>query len=79
MKVRLKNPKAFQEKRIPPDVSLSGMSALVQALGIEAPVRKPACVSPRRIKGGIKETNEWRIFDSKYAGENTVQAHLVFV
>lgn len=78
MKLEFKNPKVFQDKRVPPDTSLSGMSALVQALDIEAPVRMPTCVSPHRIKAGIKEIDEWRIFDSKYAVENTVQAHLVF-
>jgi len=54
------------------------MAALVQALDIEAPVRHPACISLRRMKQGVIETDEWQIFDSKYAVADTVQAHLVF-
>ena len=54
------------------------MSALVHALNVDAPVRKPACVSSQRIKQITKDTGEWRIFDSKYAVADTVDAHLVF-
>jgi hypothetical protein len=54
------------------------MSALVHSLNVEAPVRKPACVSAQRIKQIKKDTGNWWIFDSKYAVENTVDAHLVF-
>ncbi len=55
-----------------------GLSALVQTLEVEAPVRKPSCVSKQRIKELKKDTGEWRIFDSKYAVEDTVTAHLTF-
>lgn len=78
MKLELENSRLFQEKHVPQDASLIGMSALVQYLNVEAPVRKPACVSSRRIKQIKRDTGEWRIFDSKYAVEDTVEAHLVF-
>lgn len=54
------------------------MSALVHSLNVEAPVRKPACVSSQRIKQIKKDTGDWNVFDSKYAVEDTVEAHLVF-
>jgi len=78
VKLKLNTPTIFQEKHIPPAASLSGMSALVYALNVEAPVSKPACVSARRIKELKKDTGEWRIFDSKYGVDDTVSAHLVF-
>jgi hypothetical protein len=78
MSIEFTSPKVFQEKHVPPQAALCGMSALVHALSIEAPVHKPACVSPRRSKESIKETSEWRIFDNKYELAQTLQAHLVF-
>ena len=78
VKLKLKNPTFFQEKLIPTDASLVGLSALVHGLNVEAPVRRPACISSKRIKEITKKSGEWRIFDNKYAVENTVQANLVF-
>ena len=78
MKLNLENPAVFQEKHVPRDASLIGMAALVHNLNVEAPVRKPACVSSQRIKQIKKDTGNWRIFDSKYAVESNVDAHLVF-
>ncbi len=78
MKLELASPAVFQEKHVPHDASLIGMSALVHSLNVEAPVRKPACVSSQRIKQIKKDTGNWWIFDSKYAVEKTVDAHLVF-
>ncbi len=78
MKVELNEPKLFQEKVIPLGASLIGTAALVQALSIEVPISKPTCVSDKRIKAVTKETTDWSVFDSKYAVDATVQAHLVF-
>ncbi len=78
MKIELNEPKSFQGKAIPLGASLIGTSALVQSLKIEVPVAKPTCVSDKRIKAVTKETAEWYVYDSKYAIEATVQAHLVF-
>ncbi len=78
MKPKFDKPSVFQEKHVPAETSLLGMSALVHALNLEVPVRRPACLSPRRIKAGHKDAGEWRIFDSKYGVEETVQAHLIF-
>ncbi|HMP51023.1 MAG TPA: hypothetical protein PKD05_05655 [Candidatus Melainabacteria bacterium] len=78
MQFELNNPSIFQDRHVPPDSSLIGMAALVHSLNVEAPVRKPACVSEHRLKGTKRETGEWWIFDSKYSVDNTFEAHLVF-
>ena len=78
MKLELNSPSIFQEKHVPPDSSLIGMAALVYSLNVEAPVRKPACVSTHRIKETKRDAGEWRIFDSKYSVGNTLDAHIVF-
>lgn len=79
MKLEFNSPGIFQEKHVPRDTSLIGMSALVQSLNVDAPVRKPACVSAQRIKETKRDTGDWRIFDNKYAVEDTLEAHLVFM
>lgn len=68
----------FQDKRIPDQTSLIGLSALVHAFDIKAPIRQPSCVSRSRTKQTKKELGEWQVFDSKYTVEDTVEAHLVF-
>jgi Fic/DOC family len=78
MSLSFQNPPIFQDKHIPRESALVGLSALVYALNVEAPVRKPSCVSPRRIKEQKIDTGEWRIFDSKYAVESTARGHLAF-
>lgn len=78
MKLQLPKGLFFQDKRIPDKTSLIGLSALVHALDVKAPVRKPGCVSSLRTKETKKEQGEWVVFDSKYAVANTVEANLVF-
>jgi len=39
---------AFQDHAVPGESRLAGWAALVQALAIDAPVRRPSCVSGRR-------------------------------
>ncbi|HEY9792727.1 MAG TPA: Fic family protein [Candidatus Obscuribacterales bacterium] len=68
----------FQERYLPPDTHLVGASALVRAFDVPVPVRSPAVVSEERFKGSIKHQDGWHIFDSKYAVEPTVDAHLTF-
>ena len=78
MKLTAKNITTFQDKYLPKGTELIGLSALVQALGVEAPVRHPCCVLNRRTKESVKETAEWLQFDNKYTTEKTVQAQLTF-
>ena len=78
MKLKLEKTDIFQEKYVPADTSVAGLSALVQGLNVMAPVRNPVAVSKKRFKESIKETSQWRIFDNKYAVEPTIDAHLTF-
>lgn len=78
MKLNLKGTTFFQNKRLPSGTQLIGNGALVQFFDIKAPVRSPSCISSQRISGGKRRIDDWQIFDSKYAIENTVEAHLVF-
>jgi Fic family protein len=78
MKLKLARNDIFQEKYVPAEATLTGLSALVQEFNVQAPVTNPVCVSQKRFKQSIKETSEWRIFDNKYAVEPTLEAHLTF-
>ena len=68
----------FQNSAIPSGTILAGMSALVHAFKISAPVRYPACLSQQNIKGHIKNQGNWRIYSKRYQIESTVSAHLNF-
>lgn len=70
--------KFFQEQHIPKDASLAGLSALVQFLNVQAPVRLPSAVSQRHVKGTTRQEGNWHIFDVRYLPEPTIGAHLTF-
>jgi Fic family protein len=78
LQLELTRPPIFQEKHIPADTVLAGLAALVHHFGVDAPVRKPAVISAHRSKESVKQQGPWRIFDSKYAVEPTIAAHLTF-
>lgn len=78
MQLTLEPSRFFQERYVPADSEPVGLAALVQAFQVQAPVRTPCCVSHRRFKESIRQADGWRIFDSKYSVDSTVQAHLNF-
>lgn len=78
MELSLQKPATFQESALPPDTSLAGLSALVHAFNVQAPVRKPACISQHNIKGHIREDRNWRVYSKRHELEPTVEAHLNF-
>lgn len=63
---------------MPTGTSLAGLSALVHAFDVPAPVRQPSCISEQNVKGHIREERGWKIYSKRYALEPTVQAHLNF-
>lgn len=71
-------PALFQDSALPSGTSLAGLSALVNAFNVPAPVRELSCVSEQNIKGHIREERGWRIYSKRYELEPTVQAHLNF-
>lgn len=72
------NPTTFQESALPPDTSLAGLSALVHTFKVQAPVRKPSCVSQYNIKGHFKEDRNWQIYSKRHLPAPTIEAHLNF-
>jgi hypothetical protein len=51
MRLNFKKLTSFQEQSIPEASELAGFSALVNALSIDVPVRRPSCVSEKHIRG----------------------------
>jgi len=56
----------FQEQTVPENARLVGWSALVQALGIQALVRRPAAVSDNHVRGSRRTEGTWNLFDKRY-------------
>jgi len=68
----------FQEQTIPGGARLAGCAALVQALALRAPVRRPSCVSERHVRGSHREEGTWTLFDKRYWPGDTFADHLTF-
>lgn len=78
MEVAPQKPAIFQDTALPAGTTLAGLSALVHAFGVQAPVRERSCVSEQNIKGHVKEGRGWRIYSKRYELAPTVEAHLNF-
>jgi hypothetical protein len=78
MKLDLGAPAIFQEKSVPDGSQLAGWAALVQALAISAPVRRPSCVSEQHIRGSHRKEGIWTIFDKRYWPGDDFADHLLF-
>ena len=68
----------FQEKTIPDGTRLAGWAALVQALALRGPVRRPSCVSEQHVRGSHREEGAWTVFDKRYWPGDTFADHLTF-
>ena len=68
----------FQEKTVPADSRLAGWSALVRALEVQAPVRRPCAVSNQYVRGSRKEEGDWIVFDKRYWPGEDFSAQLNF-
>lgn len=68
----------FQGEIVPADTQLTGWAALVQLLGIQAPVRNPSCISKHHIGGSQRTDGTWRIFDKRYHAGEHITDHLSF-
>jgi len=78
MKRQFESPLIFQDSLVPAGTKLVGWAALVQELGLEAPVRKPCCVSESYIRGSYRTEKGWKIFDKRYDPGPRFQDHLSF-
>ena len=68
----------FQESLLPNEARLAGWAALVQALSIQAPVRRPSCVSERHVRGSQRDEGIWRVFDKRYWPGDEIADHVTF-
>src|SRR5947209_6095131 len=68
----------FQERSIPKGTRLTGWSALVQALAVPAPVRRPSSVSEQYVSGSRRDEGGWVVFDKRYWPGDTFADQLIF-
>jgi hypothetical protein len=78
MHFELETPINFQGESVPQGTQLAGWAALVQALGLQAPVLRPSCVSEKHIGGSQREEGRWRVFDKRYQPGGQFADHLTF-
>jgi len=78
MRIEFDKPISFQDKIVPKGTRLAGLAALVQALGLQAPVRQPSCVSEKHIGGSQREEGGFRVFDKRYRPGDQFTEHLAF-
>jgi hypothetical protein len=78
MFLKLETPVSFHDEIVPKGTQLVGWAALVQALGLDTPVRQPGCVSEKHIGGSQREEGSFRIFDKRYHPGDRFSDHLAF-
>ncbi|MDE0942251.1 MAG: Fic family protein [Alphaproteobacteria bacterium] len=78
MELQFDPPITFQDGLVPAGTRLVGWAALVHALGLQAPVRQPSCVSASHVGGSQRTEQGWRIFDTRYNPGNRFEDHLGF-
>jgi len=78
VKLDLPSTVTFQERSLLPATRLAGWSALVQSLGISAPVRQPTCVSEQYVSGSRREEGGWVVLDRRYWPGESFADHLIF-
>jgi hypothetical protein len=78
MRLELETPVSFQDEIVPKGAQLAGWAALVHALGLQAPVRQPGCVSEKHIGGSQREEGGFRVFDKRYQPGDDVADQLTF-
>lgn len=78
MELDIGNPAHFQNEPVPEGARLAGWAALVHALDVKAPVRNPACISERHVRGNRRGEGIWEVYDKRYQPEDTLDGHLGF-
>lgn len=68
----------FQDQAVPGGNRPVGWAAIVQAMDIAAPVRRPACVSDQHVRGSQRVEEGWTVFDKRYWPGDELADHLTF-
>src|ERR1035438_4215599 len=66
------------EKTVPDGARLAGWAALVHALLLAVPVRRPSCVSEHHVHGSHRVDGAWTVFDKRYWSGDRFADHLTF-
>ncbi|MCP4698716.1 MAG: Fic family protein [Gammaproteobacteria bacterium] len=78
MELSFEPPMTFQDALVLEGTKLVGWAALVHALGLQAPVKHPSCVSDSHVRGSQRTKQGWRVFDKRYDPGNRLEDHLGF-
>ena len=78
MYLKLDSQPTFQNRIVSKGTRLAGWAALVQGLGLAAPVRAPSVVAESHIKGSRRTEGGWTVFDKRYWPGDKVTDHLSF-
>jgi len=78
MDLKLDRQPTFQDRLVPKSTRLAGWAALVQGLGLAAPVRTASVVAKGHIKGSRRTERDWTVFDKRYWPGDKVADHLSF-
>lgn len=68
----------FQDRLVPKGTRLAGWAALVQRLGLAAPVRTFSAVAEGHIRGSQRAEGDWTVFDKRYWPGDSITDHLTF-
>ncbi|MDP2140033.1 MAG: Fic family protein [Gammaproteobacteria bacterium] len=76
--MRAQAPVYVQYERVPDGTVIVGWAALVHALGVDAPLRRFACVSEKHVSGNRRVEGNWEIFDKRYMPGDSLTDQLNF-
>jgi hypothetical protein len=78
MQLDLSPTRIFQEKTVPLDHELVGWTALAHALAIQAPVRRPGCISDQHVSQTSRQEGAWTVYDKRYWPGDSLSDHVSF-
>lgn len=76
--VNTKTPDYVQYEQVPWGTRIAGWAAIVQTLGVDAPLRRFACISEKHVSGTRRTDGNWEIFDKRYAPGDSLVEQLNF-
>lgn len=74
----LKTPDYVQYERVPEGTEVAGWAVLVQSLGVDAPLRRFACISQKHVSGNRRIDGNWEVFDKRYKPGASLTDQLIF-
>lgn len=78
MHLATEQPATFQGIALPGNSRLAGLSALVRELSVDAPVRKPSCISRAHVRDSHRQQQGWTLYDKRYWPGDRITDHVGF-